>query len=86
MYQQTVHQSFVLLMSQSTDYLYKIIESDFTGAKVMIQYLIIERPADVFQVSVVEEHVGIFLHPHANLLHADGAYLRLGVSVTHDVL
>ena len=42
-------------------------------------YLIIQRPSHVFEVSVVQEHVGILLHPGSDLSHTDGANLRLRV-------
>lgn len=38
-----------------------------------------QSPAHVFQVAVVEEGVAVELHPHADLLDADGSDLSNGV-------
>ena len=42
-------------------------------------YPIVQSPAHVFQVAVVEEGVAVHLHPHTDLLDADGSDLSDGI-------
>jgi hypothetical protein len=43
--------------------------------------LVVDGPADVLEVRVVEELVGVLLHPLADLAHADGPDFRQDVAV-----
>ena len=47
----------------------------------MVANLVVDGPADVLQVGVVEELVGVLLHPLADLAHADGPDFGQDVSV-----
>lgn len=51
-----------------------------------IPNLVVQRPADVFQVRVIQEILVELLHPQANLRHTDGADLRQSVPVEGKVV
>lgn len=44
--------------------------------KVSPTHLVVQHPADVLQVAVIQEHAAVQAHPHRQLLHTDGPDLR----------
>jgi len=47
-------------------------------------HLIVDGPADVLKVRVIEELVGIFLHPLADFAHADRSDFGQDISISVD--
>ena len=44
-------------------------------------YPIIQSPADIFKVTIIQEHGRVSLHPRANLGHANCSYFWLSVPI-----